>query len=493
MVLSVQNPAAAMRSEAVAQSAGLEELLRIFGISTRLHQPTGSQFATIPGAPPPQDLLEILKTERVPILVPEVGTPAFALLIEESLDEDVPGEYLRRIRSGPLSVAEVVQWQNRAVGGCVVAGFANLAKALKGRPHQLSQLLWIQRLLGISPDLSRSRVVVINSHRPATTRYHALLEETLHILENTPFPISRWLLSRAVREAINDLIQLLLLSPGAWERFPEWRSYTDWTPLEQQALRRHYLGTPPVDPNMALPVLLEQVAQDVSEDRQLLIAGQHVRVLDLLLRRQARLLSGSDDPASNPLSYTINKLTAGDYLADLLAHHLFGRYQPLFPSWKSETIFGGLEERMPEWLQRVVSPIEFPTLVRHLRERTTGPTVILFDSELLPEESPGDLAVRLIELSGVVPAALGVGEAGMWQFDTMERQDRYSDTNCRILRVVRHPESAPNRLPWSAIPLISAQAAAAGQSVFPINVGSYSSLEVVSLADALTHLTDLFA
>ena len=155
---------------------------------------------------------------------------------------------------------------------------------------------------------------------------------------------------------------------------------------------------------------------------------------------------------------------------------------------------GGLEERMPEWLQGIVPADEFPALVQRVREQTAVQTVVLFNHDILPEESPGDLAVQLIELSGTVPAALGVGDLGPWRFDTVEHKDRYPTSEYHVIRVTRHPESAPGRLgSWSAVPLIVAQAIAAGRTTFPVNLDTYAPVERVPLNNVLTQLTNLFA
>jgi len=155
---------------------------------------------------------------------------------------------------------------------------------------------------------------------------------------------------------------------------------------------------------------------------------------------------------------------------------------------------GGLEEQMPGWLQQIVPADEFPVLIRQVHERAMAQTVVLFESGLLPEESPGDLAAQLAELSGTVPAALGIGDLGPWEFDTWERRGRYPTDRYHVIRVSRHPESALGRLgSWSAVPLIVAQAIAAGRTTFHVNLDTYAPVEQVPLADVLAQFTDLFA
>lgn len=159
---------------------------------------------------------------------------------------------------------------------------------------------------------------------------------------------------------------------------------------------------------------------------------------------------------------------------------------------------GGLEERVSGWIGAAMIPTgTLPGVVGrvHARALATPKVVVLFDRALSPVIGDAmDRWIRWAELGGQTAAALGRPSwdlrLGEW---SAEAQADAEQQGYRAIRVMQDLASTPGVLPLSAVPLVAAQAAAAGGPTFLVVPAAYVGLEGVTLTESLATITDLFA
>ncbi|OGX37281.1 MAG: hypothetical protein A3C53_05240 [Omnitrophica WOR_2 bacterium RIFCSPHIGHO2_02_FULL_68_15] len=165
---------------------------------------------------------------------------------------------------------------------------------------------------------------------------------------------------------------------------------------------------------------------------------------------------------------------------------------------------GGLEERMPGWMQQIVPTGTLPNMVTrvHAQAAATPKIAVLFDPSLLIGWAGKDAADRLMwqtTLAAQTQHALGLREAADLQLGTPEEAARYRAEGYRVIVVTRAADSLDGPLPASAPPLVVARAIAAAHdqrenpATLSILVDDYLPVSAVPLTDVLARMTDLFA
>ncbi|MBI1953608.1 MAG: GNAT family N-acetyltransferase [Candidatus Omnitrophica bacterium] len=161
-----------------------------------------------------------------------------------------------------------------------------------------------------------------------------------------------------------------------------------------------------------------------------------------------------------------------------------------------EKLAAGLEEWVPRWLKGLATPEELEHWIHHGHEALAGsPSVaVLFDPGLVPGRDDGDRELLLLELEGQMRSVFALPEEVRFRIGLRGAKADW-EREFRIIEVVRHPEGRPEAppLPMGALPLVVAEALASPHPRFYTDPLIYADLTELTLPQALTDLTDLFA
>jgi len=162
----------------------------------------------------------------------------------------------------------------------------------------------------------------------------------------------------------------------------------------------------------------------------------------------------------------------------------------------------GLEERMPQWMQRLFPPAEFERFVASLREAVgQHPRVaVLFEPELINLGQAGfkdefDLAIGLVGLSGSIREAVRWPSGGDLMLGLLTAENLKTYEGYRIIQVDRRPGIGNgSKLLLQAVPAVVVRALVSGQARFEIDPALCNAgLEELRLPEVLARMTDLFA
>lgn len=156
----------------------------------------------------------------------------------------------------------------------------------------------------------------------------------------------------------------------------------------------------------------------------------------------------------------------------------------------------GLEERMPGWLRAALPAEEFARMVRSVHAGAAvmrQPVAVLFDPTLISGASVADRQVLLAGLEESIRSTLALPEGFSLRFDVLSERGRLEQAGFRAIEVLRHPDAGAAPLPEAALALVVAQALTVPQGPLYVDPIFYAGLEEVTLPEALSRLTDLFA
>lgn len=151
---------------------------------------------------------------------------------------------------------------------------------------------------------------------------------------------------------------------------------------------------------------------------------------------------------------------------------------------------------MPEWLRAALPAGEFAGMVRSVHANAAvehPPVAVLFDPALIPGASDAGRQVLLAGLEESVRSALALPQDLSLRLDLVSERGRLEQAGFRAVEVLRHPDAGGAPLPEAALPLVVGQALAATQGRLYVDPLFYAGLEEVTLPEALSRLTDLFA
>ncbi|MDO8730915.1 MAG: hypothetical protein Q7J69_07030 [Candidatus Omnitrophota bacterium] len=161
------------------------------------------------------------------------------------------------------------------------------------------------------------------------------------------------------------------------------------------------------------------------------------------------------------------------------------------PSMEVRRVEAGLEEVqsarvMVAGLQQLLPGVEEAASLAQ-------PLALLFDPSLVPADSDEAKQVELIELAGNLRKAMSWPEEVPLELGLANERTLWEREGFRVIELRRGPGMPDGALPPAALPVVVAQALAAFQNLFWVDVAAYGSLRNVTLPEILSTLTDLFA
>ncbi len=187
---------------------------------------------------------------------------------------------------------------------------------------------------GLPADASKFVIIAEEAnHNPHLT----LFEEILHEIEG-PSDVMLF----AVREAINDFIQLLFFPDGQINLFVS--PYTHWDSEEKRALQKRFLAGNR-NPNTADILKIFQDLYDAIDKNESIMVGHRQENIISLFFRSSITLNEYRRQALYDDAKRRYYLNAKVYLKDLINHSRFNNRERLFSDWGPNQAMNVLEQR----------------------------------------------------------------------------------------------------------------------------------------------------